>query len=135
MALFNWDSRLKTNISICDEQHQRLIELINNLHETSRSKADKEVLDKTLNELINYTIYPFQTEEELLDKYNFPYAARHKIEHAQFTNKIFDLRTRFEKGDTGITMETLTFLKDWVNDHIIGTDKNYSAFLRSKGVL
>lgn len=29
----------------------------------------------------------------------------------------------------------MTFLKDWLNNHILGTDKKYVAFLNSKGVV
>jgi len=135
MALFNWDNKLKTNITICDQQHEKLISLLNELHDSMKSGKDKDVIGNTLNELIAYTFYHFQTEETLLEQNEFPYLNNHKAEHAYLTNQVKDLKARYERGEIILTIEVLTFLKDWVVDHIIGVDKNYSAFLRNKGVL
>jgi hemerythrin-like metal-binding protein len=135
MALFVWDSKLKTNISVCDEQHQKLIALLNELHEAMISKKDKNLIGNTLDELIEYAVYHFQTEEKLLEQYEFPYLNSHKAEHANFSKEVFDIKKRFDSGETIMTTEVLSFVKNWVNDHIIGTDKNYTTFLRNKGVL
>lgn len=134
MALFVWENRFKTNISIIDEQHQRLVALLNDLHETMRQKQDIALIGRTINELVLYTIYHFQTEEELLAQYEYPYLNAHKAEHANLTKEVYDLQNRFNKGNLILTAELLGFLKDWVNDHILGMDKNYCAFLQSKGV-
>jgi hemerythrin len=32
------------------------------------------------------------------------------------------------------SMEVMEFLKNWLNDHILGTDKKYGPHLASKGV-
>ncbi len=135
MALFTWDSRLKTNITVCDEQHQKLISILNDLHEAMRIKKDKELIGKTLTELIDYTIYHFQTEEKLLEEHQFPYLNNHRAEHLNLTNEVKDLKKRYDSGETVLTTEVLSFLKNWVNDHIIGMDKNYTTFLHNKGVL
>ena len=135
MALFVWDNRLKTNITICDEQHQKLIAILNELHDAMKAKKDMDLIGKTLTELIDYTVYHFQTEERLLEDHQFPYLNSHKAEHANLTKEVYDLKKRFNSGEHVMTTEVLSFLKNWVNDHIIGMDKNYTTFLRNKGVL
>ncbi len=135
MALFTFDSRLKTNITLCDQQHEKLISILNELHDEMKSGKDREIQGKTLTELLNYTVYHFETEEALLEQNEYPYLIRHKAEHAYLTNQVRDLKARYDNGENILTIEILTFLKDWVNDHIIGMDKNYSTFLRNKGVL
>jgi len=133
MAFIQWNDRLKLNITICDEQHKKLIEIINSLHETYKSAKDKDVTSKTIEDLMAYTQYHFKTEEDLFDKYNYPYSTRHKIEHAELTNQVAAYSKRFGNGESVSISELLSFLKDWVNDHIIGSDRNYAPFLRSKG--
>jgi len=46
-----------------------------------------------------------------------------------------ELKGSFDKGENIITVEVMNFLKDWLNNHIIGTDKKYGPFLNSKGVI
>lgn len=135
MALFPWDNRLKTNISVCDEQHQNLINLINGLHDAMISRKDKELIGKTIDELVVYSLYHFKTEENLLEEHQFPHLNSHKAEHAVWVKEVNGLKDRFEKGEEIRTIEILGFLKDWVYDHILVSDKKYSLFLRNKGVL
>ena len=135
MPLFLWDNKLKTNITSCDEQHQRLIGLINELFDVMQQKQDKSIIGKTLDELVVYTMYHFQLEEELMAQHGFPGLNRHKAEHANLTKEVYAYKTRYNNGEQLAPVELVSFLKDWVIDHIIGMDKNYSAFLRSKGVV
>jgi hemerythrin len=133
MAIFVWDNRFVTNIEVIDQQHQKLIGLLNDLHEAMKQKRDAALIGQTINELVVYTVYHFRTEEELLAKYEYPGLNNHKAEHAYFTKEIYSLQERYSKGSTVFTTEILSFLKDWVNDHILGIDKSYAAFLRNKG--
>ena len=45
-----------------------------------------------------------------------------------------DLSQRFSRGEPVISADTMQFLKDWLYDHIIGSDKKYGSFLNAKGV-
>ncbi len=134
MPLIQWTQSLSVNIKEIDSQHKRLIELINLLHESMRAGKGKDVLGKVLGDLADYTVSHFGTEEGLFQKYGYPEYLRHKREHDELTKQVLALKDKFETGAPVITVELMNFLKDWLNGHILNSDKKYSEFLNSKGV-
>lgn len=135
MALIMWDEKLKTNVKECDEQHKKLIALVNELHDGMKAGKGKDVIGKVLNELLNYTNYHFKTEEAYMQKYNFPEFLKHKREHEDLTRQAKELKERFDRGEVAITVNVMNFLKEWLQSHILGTDKKYGPFLNDKGVI
>ncbi len=58
-------------------------------------------------------------------KANYPGFKEHKIEHENLTNKVIEFQRSFKKGESLISMDLMVFLKDWLLNHIEGTDKKY----------
>jgi len=135
MPLITWNDNYSVNISEIDSQHKKLIELINQLHEAMRVGKGKDILGKILGELVNYTVYHFGTEEKLFNKYGYHEFVKHKKQHDDLTGQVRDTADKFGKGDNIITVEVMNFLKNWLNDHILASDKKYAPFLNSKGVV
>ena len=48
--------------------------------------------------------------------------------------KVVDFQKQFEQGDSKLEMSLMEFLKDWLVNHIMKTDKRYVAFLHEQGV-
>ena len=134
MALMNWESRFSVSIKEIDEQHKKLFEIINSLHDAMKAGKGKDALGKVLSELVNYTVYHFGTEEKMFQKYGYPETALHKKEHADLTKQATELKAKFEKDGGIITIEVMNFLRDWLNNHILKIDMKYIPFLKSKGV-
>ena len=132
MALINWSDDLSVKISGIDNQHKKLVELINDLHNAMKEGKGKEKLGAILNELINYTKYHFSAEEELMKQKNYPGYQQHKSEHDAFTKKVLEFNDQFVSGSLFMSNEVLVFLKDWLIEHIKGTDKKYSPYLTAK---
>lgn len=44
-----------------------------------------------------------------------------------------DLQEKIASGQTALGASTMTFLKDWISKHIMGTDMEFGKFLNSKG--
>ena len=135
MALLTWSSSMEVGIGEIDRQHKKLVDLINTLHEGMLAKKTKEALGKTLAELISYTKSHFGTEEKYFDRFGYPDAAKHKKEHVAFAGKVLDFQKKFEDGSILISMEIMTFLREWLVKHIQGSDKAYGPFLKGKGVV
>jgi hemerythrin len=134
MALMTWNEQLSVHIKQIDDQHKLLVKLLNSFHDAMKLGKGKEAMRKTLSELLDYTVYHFGVEEGFLEKHAYPAFASHKTEHEALTKKVSDLDRRFSRGEPVISAETMTFLKDWLQDHIMGSDKKYAPFLNAKGI-
>ena len=134
MALITWTDALSVNIKEIDTQHQRLFELMNKLHEAMKIGKGNDVLGGILGDLVKYTVVHFSNEESHLKKYGYPEYVQHKKIHDDLTQKAKALKASFDQGKQTISIDVLTFLKDWLNNHILKTDKRYSSFLNGKGL-
>jgi hemerythrin len=135
MSFFEWNNTYSVNISIIDEQHKRLISLLNELFEAMQAGKGKELLGKTLDGLVDYTRMHFGTEEKLMVEYDYPEQWRHKKEHNDLTRQVVELQIDYNAGKTQLTVPLSNFLKTWLADHILGTDKRFGAFLITKGLV
>lgn len=129
MSFIKWNESLSINFPKIDEQHKKLVDIVNKLHDNMSKGKGKEALGEVFNNLIDYTVYHFNTEEEYMIKYNFPGLATHQIEHKKLTDDVLKLKHKFEKGESVITIEVMNFLKKWLADHIEKTDKKMGEFL------
>jgi len=134
MPIMTWIDSYSTGIAASDQQHKKLIELINTLHDAMAQGQAKAVLGKILGELVAYCASHFAMEEKLFDTHGYPDAAAHKEKHQKMTAKVIALQQQFEQGKAMMTMEVMDFLQQWLDKHILGTDKKYGPFLNSKGV-
>lgn len=134
MPLIQWTSALSVNVAEIDAQHKKLIGLINDLSEAMSQKKGKEVVEKILKGLIDYTVSHFSAEEKYFAQYRYPAAREHIQEHAAFIKKVGGFREDYAKGRLGLSIEVMYFLRDWLKDHIQGTDKKYSSFFNEKGL-
>ena len=99
-----------------------------------KAGKSKEVLGKILDELINYTGYHFKTEEDLFEKYNYPEKSTLKRQHGDLVDQVLKFKGNFDSGKSVISIDLMNFLRDWLTQHIVGSDKKYSVFLNGKGV-
>lgn len=134
MAILEWKVDLGVNITKIDEQHKKLVDLVNNLHEAMRTGKGKEVCGQVLKELADYTVYHFSTEEEFMKQNQYPDAENHVKAHKDLVAQVVEFQKGFEAGKIGLSMDLFDFLNKWLVDHIIGTDKKLGAFLRLKGI-
>ena len=134
MALIEWNDSLSVKIAEIDQQHQKLISMINELNDAMSHGKGKDVMARILGNLINYTSTHFRTEEKYFDQFDYPDKANHKREHTTFVNKVTDFKDGFEKGSIGLTIQVMNFLSDWLQNHIRGTDQKYSAFFNKHGL-
>ena len=99
-----------------------------------QSNKGKELMGTILMKLITYTRTHFNYEEELMAKHDYPGFEEHKAKHQKMTAKVLSLQNDYQAGKITLTMEVSKFLQDWLNKHIMGTDKQYSAHLNGCGV-
>jgi hemerythrin-like metal-binding protein len=134
MALIQWNPALSVNIAQIDNQHMKLVDIVNNLHDRMKEGKGKTILSGVLSELADYTVYHFKTEEELFKQHSYPKSDAHILEHNTLVQQVLKLKTDLDGGKTVITNDVMLFLRDWLSNHISGSDKAYMPFFNSKGV-
>jgi hemerythrin-like metal-binding protein len=134
MALMNWDNSFSVGIPSIDNQHMKLIQMINDLHDSMKSGKGQDVLKKILNDMANYTVNHFNTEELLFKKHGYADTESHIMQHRMFIDKVSEVKKEIESGKPVFTLKLMNFLKDWLQNHILKTDMEYKSFLIEKGV-
>lgn len=130
----SWDEGYSVGIQAIDDEHKKLLSLINNLQTAVLYPTGETFERQALGELVDYTKYHFQREEKLMEEYGYPEFEPHKRQHEEMIAKVGAYMDAYEK-DRESTIDALTgFLKTWLIDHIAGTDQKYSGYLRGKGV-
>lgn len=135
MDLITWNEALSVNIKEINVQHKKLISMINELNSAMGSGKGKEIMGGVLSGLVDYTKSHFAAEEGLLQKHQYPGYLNHKAEHDKLTKQVVDIANTFNAGKAVVTVEIMSFLKNWLTNHIQAIDKKYSSHLNAKGVV
>ncbi len=124
--IFPWNENFNTGVAKIDEQHRKLVHLLNLLASHVAFEADVPVLNVIFDELADYAAYHFKTEEAIWHKY-FPGDAlesNHKDTHSSFIDAVIRLR---EEGNTKpvetVINDVLAFLTRWLVSHILENDR------------
>jgi len=104
-------------------------------HDAIAGGRGQEVTQAALAQVVNYTIYQFAAEENLMQPHDFLGTAAHRIKHNNLTLKISQLQKEHAAGKPGTAESFLRFLQQWLEEHMLKTDKEYVQFLCSKGVV
>ena len=134
MELLKWANEYSVKIQAIDNQHVKLVNLINQLHSAMKEAKGKEVVGKIIEELVAYTKFHFTAEEKIMQDNNYPGFPAHKKEHENLTKKVIEFQDNYNNGRAPLSMEIMQFLKDWLVNHIMKVDKEYSPYLNNKGV-
>lgn len=134
MALFDWGPKYCIGIKSVDDQHKRLVDMLNQLHEGMMSGKGNSTMGPVLQNLVDYTIQHFKYEETIFGTTGYEDAAAHKADHDKLVAQVAEFNNKFKAGSVTLSNELMNFLKTWLIGHIMGTDRKYVSFLQSKGI-
>ncbi len=129
-----WESRLTVGIKQFDDHHKELIKIISELRESKSIGENHVYLKNLLFELISYTKYHFTAEERLMEKHNYQQINEHKAEHHKLTQQVEIFLEEYSNGKSNIDDELFEFLKKWLFEHILETDKKMGDYLHGRGL-
>lgn len=130
--LFVWDSKCNLGIAEIDQDHKGLVDLINDLYEAMQDGTGGALLLPIFSALKHYTETHFSNEERYMAQFNVPGQQKHVQEHKMMIAKLADLESRHRKGEAAISLQTLTFLRDWLKNHICVVDQAMAKDLHAK---
>ena len=136
MEQLQWNDSLSIGVKLIDEQHKTWIERYNALASAVETRQGPREIAETLNFLVDYTAFHFDTEEQHMAASNYPGLDEHRARHEELRATLGRLVDDFqEEGATHILADFLqTFLGNWLVDHIRSVDIRFGTHLKDKGI-
>ena len=135
MPWITWSEEMSVGVKEMDDDHKKLISILNEIHERVAAGQDKQALSGLVDQMMAGTKAHFAQEEQLLAKSGYPDVTAHYEEHDQMIAKALSACAGFRWGSTSMLSEDLlAYPRDWLIEHIQSTDKSYGAYLSAKGI-
>jgi len=129
VTIIAWNEGMSVGVEDLDNDHRVLIDLINQLA-AAESRRDRINLEAVLDELVDYTVFHFEKEEQYMEGAGYPELASHKRTHAILTEQVLAIRRRVvESEQAELGDEVLDFLSRWLREHILQADALYRPYL------
>lgn len=135
MPLMTWTPKLSVGVDVLDEDHKRLVALVNELFDAMHAGHGRDSLGRILEGLVQYTRIHFAREEKFFAQTGYPGAEPHRKEHADLTGQVLEIQRKYAAGASAVlSIEVMQFLKNWLVNHIQGSDQKYGPHLNAKGI-
>lgn len=129
--MIQWKQDYSIGIPHIDQQHQRLFDLANQAYALLKDDLlhDKyDAIVAIINELKEYTVYHFKSEEDYMLSIGYKRFLSQKAEHTDFIAKMDAVNLDAVDADQDkYLLETLDFVCAWISDHILLRDKLITA--------
>jgi hemerythrin len=134
MPFIAWNDHLSVGVKEIDDDHKKMVGMINHLYDGISSGEGKAALKVILKELVDYSQYHFAHEEQMFAETGYPDAAPHKEAHDSFATRVLAIQHSYNTESPALTLDVMVFLKDWLFEHILGSDKKYGPYLNMRGI-
>lgn len=128
MPEIKWSERFSVGVREMDEQHERLIEMINSM----QGKSDAGTVFDIVMRMFNYADVHFQTEEKLLRSRGYSELDQQIRQHKEFLAKTTDFSGR-NFAEPAACAQVASYLRDWLVRHILEEDMKYKHLLSQHG--
>ena len=125
MAIITWNDKLSVGVPQIDQQHKKLIDIVNTFFDAMKSGQGSKALEKAIPELVNYVDKHFSDEEKFMQEIGFPGLQDHQKLHRELTDKVKKLIAAIQSGQSVNTLKVGQFLRDWLTHHISTIDMQY----------
>lgn len=130
MKIF-WSSDYEIGIGVIDQQHRRIVEYINDVHDVIENDGGEEAVQNILMNLVDYTLSHFAFEEAMMEEAGYSDLDVHQITHKTFVQQLELLKSRFEQGEA-VATELADMLQSWLLKHIVTDDQSYTDTVKEK---
>jgi hemerythrin len=129
MAFVEWKNAFSVGVLEIDDQHRKLLAIINHLHDAMRAGSDTAELSRVMDELVNYTRFHFAFEEQLMERVAYPDVQEHRRRHQAMVARVVQFQADVANARALFSMKLMEFLKYWLSKHILETDMAYALFI------
>jgi hemerythrin-like metal-binding protein len=132
--LLHWSDDYSLNIKRIDEQHKKLVEMINRVYDSIIRNEDDDVLDQVISDMADYAFVHFKNEEKYFEQFSYEEASSHIAEHKFFLKKVEKFRDEHKSHHPELKQEVMSFLQKWLTNHIMHTDRKYKDCFLKGGI-
>ena len=129
-----WNEGLSVGVDKIDTQHRRLVDMINDLYLAVHGDRGREAVGDIFAGLKEYVVKHFSDEEEMMHSIGYDDLENHREIHKTIVAQAQSLESRWHAAEPGVELEALSFLKEWLVNHIMKVDKRYSAPCAHAGI-
>jgi len=129
MELIKWSRNYSLGVEEIDSQHKHLVEVINKFISAKNEDKTLEVFKEILSEVVDYTKYHFETEENHMALHKYPALQEHKAQHKILVKQIVHILEELKFGKIEVGDELFMILKNWLIRHVLDHDLNYGHYL------
>lgn len=126
MAKRHWDPSLDTAMANVDQQHERILELLDVLPEELGPAQRKYAF----NELLKHVNENFVEEERAMLLVGFPGYAAHKKTHDALLRELLDAQEQLAAADDA-DARARDILRVWMIEHLRTFDAQFAEFVRT----
>ncbi len=136
MRVCEWSIEYSVGISVLDDHHHELFEILNTLFTLMTEGSEDKQIVRTLHELTDYTHYHFEEEEKVMAKMGYPDLIKHHEEHQKLLKLMADFYAEAQKEGMAIfvAVKVANIGLEWLKNHILKEDHRYSDYMRQKGL-
>ncbi len=134
MNLIDWSDDLSVGVDSVDEQHKKLVNMINALNASLTKGEESAVLSKIFDGLVAYVDKHFTDEEKLFTQAGWSGADAHKEKHKDLVADVMEFKAKLDSGGDTIGIKLMQFLKEWLTNHIMKSDKEYTETVKAAGL-
>lgn len=134
MEKISWTDKFSVGVERLDEQHRRLVGMINRLIDGHLAGEGGASLSELLADMAEYAREHLAMEEELLRRYRYPHLDAHLAGHDSFRENVAQFCLATNLGVEAIPENILRYLREWLLHHVLEDDMAYRPFLLQRGV-
>ena len=134
MKSFHWGTHFVTGLTEVDEQHQHLVDIINQFSSMlAENVIHVEDVDRLYNQLADYAVYHFQEEEKLMTevKVDALHMNDHIDVHKGFLDDVTSIYSSISMDNLDQVRTFLKFLIHWLAYHILGDDQDMARQIKA----
>ena len=131
-AWLPWRDSYSVGIGVIDEHHRYLFDWANRAYQAVNEGAGMVEIAKALFALEQYARIHFRAEERLMAAHDHAGLEQHRQQHRSFEAELRELREEIGHNPFVAGMGMVEYLRDWLFDHILGTDKRSFAKLADR---
>lgn len=122
-SLIPWDPSYDIGIAPLDAQHRQLVESLNEIHRASLGNAPDAETFALLEQMHDHVQAHFAMEEGVLRSVSPGRFLAHRAHHRTLEAQFARIRQEVESGRLDAGVAARDFLRFWLMDHVLGSDR------------